>query len=124
MTSPNHAENGIDNRVSTVRLLRTRFARHRHSISISEKEAQLLGEALILLEEKEMQGIPIGVRKPKLLSIVTILGGVVSFAMPAMLIWQTSVTPAFVASAIGLLVGIAAVKLDPGYKGHWLHDVD
>lgn len=65
-----------------------------------------------------------GGRKPKLLSIVTILGGVVSFAMPAMLIWQTSITPALIASVIGLLIGIAAAKLDPGYEGYWLHDVD
>ena len=127
MTSPNHVENESDNRARTLRELRTRFAKNRHSISISENETKLLEEAISLMEEKEMQEssrIKTGVGKPKLLSIVTILGGVASFTMPALLIWQTSFTPAFIAGAIGLLVGIAAVKLDPGYKGYWLHDVD
>lgn len=127
MASPNHVENESDSRAVALRSLRTRFSKKRHSISISEKEAELLQEAIRLMEEKELQESSIfmnGVHKPKLLSIVTILGGVAAFSMPAMLIWQTTFTPALIASVVGLLVGIAAVKLDPGMKGYWLHDVD
>lgn len=126
MNSQNHADSDIDSRANALKRLRARLRCH-GTLNLTASETKLLDEAIFLMEEKEAEETrrpPAGGHKPFFLSLVTVLGGVVSFAMPTMMFWQTSITPALIASAIGLAVGIAAVKLDPGYKGHWLHDVD
>jgi len=126
MTSQNHAEDTYESRATELKWLRQRIKNHGH-LDITTKETKLLEEAILLLEEKEAEEArraPVDGKKPFFLSLVTVMGGVVSFVMPAMIFWQDSIIPALFASVIGLVVGVAAVKLDPGYKGHWLHDVD
>ena len=120
-------ENDTENRQYILMKLRDRFATNRSNVSISENEAKLLEEAIICMEEREAKTVhnaPSPQRKPFFLSIATILTAAGSFGLPVIAFWQTSATPALIASAIGLLVGIAAVRLDPGMKGYWLHDVD
>lgn len=117
MISPDPSTHNKGSRAFVLKTLRARFANNYSNVSISEQEAKLLQEAITCMEEKEARTIncfPPSRSKPFFLSLATILAAAGSFGVLAISFWQTSVIPALIASTIGLAVGVAAVKLDPG----------
>lgn len=118
------AKHEEESRAAVLRRLLKRLTSGGAAASISTHEARLLEEAIACLEEKDARyTLPSG-RKPKFLPSVIALSGAWIFSMPVILFWPTSIGAAILAAFVGLAAGVAAVKLDPGMKGYWLHDVD
>ena len=116
-----------EGRARQLRALYVRIKSQKSNLTLTDSEAMLLADAIHSLAEKESSTTPIARstrRKPMFLPIVIVLSSAYFFAFFANLVLSTSLATALIASCIGLLVGIAAVKLDPTMKGYWLHDVD
>lgn len=127
MSCPRRNEPSRSQRSGELKSLYIRLENSKRSVTISDSEAQLLQEAILNLDAKEQQEAKASRergRKPIFLPLVMVLSVAYFFGFFSHLFLSTTFATAIVASFIGLVVGIAAIKRAPEMQGYWLHDVD